>query len=117
MAVLATVDGVQLGQIPLEPLVGRGNVPSQLDAREVACRIVHRLQPGAVDRQRLATEQVELAAQDDEGTEHRLERTPVVTTEVGDGLVVRPQPAQQPDQFKVARASVSRRRLDRTRLR
>jgi hypothetical protein len=103
MAILAAVDGIQLGQVSIDPLVGRGDVPGQLVAGEVASRIVDRLQPGAVHCQQLASEQVELAAQDDEGAEHGFERAPVVATEVGDGLVVRPQPAQQPDQLEVPR--------------
>jgi len=54
--ILATVDGIQLGQIPLKPLVGRRNIPGQLVAGEVASRIVHGLQPRAVHRQQLAPE-------------------------------------------------------------
>lgn len=101
-AILAAVDLVQLGQIALQPRVGRGDLPGQLLAREVAVAAVDRLQPRAVHRQQFAPEQIELAAQDDKGPEHRLEGGSVVAPEVRDGLEVRPQTAQQPDHLQIA---------------
>ena len=52
--------------------------------------------------QQLAPERVELATQYRERAEHRLECGAVVTPEIGDGLEVGPQPAQQPDQLEIA---------------
>ena len=71
-------------------------------SREVAVLVVDRLDPGAVDRQQLPAEQVELPAQQHEFAEHRLESCAVVAPEIGDGLEVRLQVPQQPDHFEVA---------------
>ena len=101
-SLLAAVGVIQLREVFIEPLVGGLDVLVELGFREVALAAVHRLQPRAVHRQQLAPEQVELAAQEHEGAEDRLERGTVVAAEVGDGLEVRPQPAQQPDHLQVA---------------
>ena len=70
--------------------------------REVAARAVHAFDARAVDRHQFAPVKVEFAAKPDEVAEHPPERVPVVAPEVGDRLQVRPEPAQQPDHFKIA---------------
>lgn len=100
---LTAVGIVELRQVFFEPFVSGLDVLVELGLGEVARPAVHRLQPRAVHRQQLAPEQVELATQHHERAEHRLERGAVVAAEVGDGLEVGPQPAQQPDHLQIAR--------------
>lgn len=70
--------------------------------REVAILVVHRLDPGAIDGQKLTAEQVELPAQNDELPEHLAESRPVDPSEIGNGAKVRLQMPEQPDHLDVA---------------
>jgi hypothetical protein len=69
---------------------------------EVSGLVVDRLDARAVHRQELAPEQVELTTQHHELAEYRFEGGTVVTTEVGDGLEVRLEVPQQPDDLDIA---------------
>jgi hypothetical protein len=68
----------------------------------VAARVVDRFELAAVDGHQFGAEQVELAAEEVEVFEEGFEGAAVVLAEVGDGLEVRAQTAQQPDHFEVA---------------
>ena len=72
--------------------------------REVPVLVVDRLDARAVDRQQLAAEQIETPAQDHELPENLLERGAIGAPEIGDGLEVRLQRPQQPDDLDVAMA-------------
>ena len=74
----------------------------QGSAREVLVLVVDRLDAGAVHRQKLTTEEVELAAMDDELTEHLPESRSVHPPETGDGTKIRLEMSQQPDDLDVA---------------
>jgi hypothetical protein len=69
---------------------------------EVAILVVHRLDAGSIDGQKLSSEQIELPAQDDELPEHLPESRPVHTAEIGDSAEVRLQVPQQPDHLDIA---------------
>ncbi len=60
-------------QIVIELGVGKFDELGQGRAGEVAVLVVDRLDPGAVDRQQLPAEQIQLAAQQHELAEHRAE--------------------------------------------
>ena len=93
---------VHLAQVAVRALVGLLQLPFELGAREVAARVVHALDAGAIDRHQLAAVEVEFAAKPDEVAKHLPERVPVVAPEVRDRLEVGLEPAQQPDHFKIA---------------
>jgi hypothetical protein len=57
---------------------------------------------GSVDRQQLATIEIEPSAQQHELAEHRFEGDAIVASEVGERLEVGLQAAKQPDDFDVA---------------
>jgi transposase len=69
---------------------------------EVAVLVVDRLDARTVKRHELAPEQVELAAHLNEFPKYRLEGGTVVPAEIGDGLEVRLQVPQQPDDLDIA---------------
>ena len=87
-----------------QPLVGRLDELLQRIAGEIAILVVDRLDAGPVHRQQFASEQVEPPAQQHELAEHRFEGGAIVGAEVGDGLEVRLQRPQQPDDLDVAMA-------------
>ena len=60
-------------EVVLQPLVGGTDERAQRRAGEVAVLVVDRLDAGSVDRQQLATVQVEPSAQQHELAEHRFE--------------------------------------------
>ncbi len=74
----------------------------QRRAGEIAVLVVHRLDPGAVDREQFAAKQIQLTAEQHELAEDRAEGVAVVAAEVGDGLEVGLQVPQQPDHLDVA---------------
>jgi hypothetical protein len=69
---------------------------------KVAVLVVDRLDAGSVDRQQLATVEVEPAAQQHELAEHRFEGAAIVASEVRDRLEVGLEAAQQPDDLDIA---------------
>src|ERR1700729_879627 len=71
-------------------------------AGEVAILVVDRLDAGSIDGEQLATVAIEPLAQQHELTKHGAERRAIVAPEVGDGLEVGPETAQQPDDLDVA---------------
>ena len=89
-------------EIVLQSLVGRTDERAQRRAGEVAILVVDRLDARPVDRQQLAAVKVEPAAQQHELAEHRFEGGAIVAPEVGDGLEVGLQAAQQPDDLDIA---------------
>src|SRR6266496_527545 len=64
---------------------------------------VLRLDLGRINRHQFSAKKLQLAAQQDKFTAHRLDRFAIVAAKVSDGFEVRPQFAQQPDQFQIAR--------------
>jgi hypothetical protein len=64
--------------------------------------LLTRLDAGSVDRQQLAAIEVEPSAQQHELAEDGAKRRPIVAPKVGDGLEVRFQSPQQPDDLDVA---------------
>jgi hypothetical protein len=66
--------------------------------------VVHRLELAAVDRDRVAIEQVQVPAERDEAGADLADGRAVVASEVGDRLEVRREPARQPDQLEIAPA-------------
>ena len=87
-----------------QPLVGRLDEFLQRIAGEIAILVVDRLDARPVHRQQFAPEQVEPLAQQRELAKHRFEGGAVVGAEIGDGLEVRLQRPQQPDDLDVAMA-------------
>src|SRR5437762_1835435 len=77
--------------------------PFELGLAVIAALGVLRLDLGRINRYQLPAEKLQLAAQQDKFTAHRLDRLSVVAPEVRDGFEIRSQLAQQPDQFQVAR--------------
>jgi hypothetical protein len=88
-------------EVVFQPLVGAADELSQRRAGEVAI-LVDRLDAGSVDRQQLAAVQVETSAQQYELAEHGAKRRAIVAPEIGDGLEVRFQSPQQPEDLDVA---------------
>src|SRR5208337_5265512 len=74
----------------------------QRPRREVAVFVVDRLDARAIDRQQLAPEQIKPPAQDHEFPKNLFEGGAIVAPEIGDGLKVRLQAPQQPDDLNVA---------------
>ena len=64
--------------------------------------VVDRLDARAINRQQLAPKQIKPPAQDHEILENLLKRGAIVAPEIGDGLEVRLQAPQQPDDLNVA---------------
>ena len=89
-------------EVVLQPLVGGADERSQRRAGEVAILVVDRLDPGSVDRQQFAAEEVEPPAQQHELAEHRFEGAAIVAPEVGDRLEIRLEAPQQPDDLDIA---------------
>ena len=89
-------------EVVFQPLVGAADELSQRRAGEVAILVVDRLDAGSVDRQQLAAVQVEASAQQYELAEHGAKRRAIVAPEIGDGLEVRFQSPQQPEDLDVA---------------
>jgi hypothetical protein len=89
-------------EVVLQPLVGCTDECAQRRAGEVAVLVVDRLDAGSVDRQQLATIEVEPPAQQHELAEHRFEGAAIVAPEIGDRLEIRPQALQEPDHLDVA---------------
>ena len=89
-------------EVVFQPLVGAADELSQRRAGEVAILVVDRLDVNSVDRQQLAAVQVEAPAQQYELAEHGAKRRAIVAPEIGDGLEVRFQSPQQPDDLDVA---------------
>ncbi len=89
-------------QIIFQLLVGGLDEFSQRSRREVPILVVDRLDARAVNRQQFASEQIEIPAQDHELPKNLLERGAIVAPEIGDGLEVRLQTPQQPDDLYVA---------------
>jgi hypothetical protein len=87
-----------------QSLVGLLDELPQRIAGEIAILVVDRLDARPVHRQQFAPEQVEPLAQQRELAKHRFERGPIVGSEIGDGLEVRLQRPQQPDDLDVAMA-------------
>ncbi len=87
-----------------QPLVGLLDEFLQRIASEIAILVVDRLDARPVHRQEFAPEQVEPLAQQRELAKHRFERGAIVGAEIGDGLEVRLQRPQQPDDLDVAMA-------------
>src|SRR3984893_2758388 len=90
---------VQPPQIVGQPPVGRADEILQRVPREVAILVVDRLDPGSVHRQQLASVEVKPPAKQRELTEHGPEGCAIVAPKVGDGLEVRLQAPEQPDQL------------------
>ncbi len=89
-------------EVIVELGIGQFDKPGQRGAGEVAVLVVDRLDAGAIHRQQFATEQIQLTAQQHELPKDRAERFAVTAAEIGDGLVVRLQVTQQPNDFDVA---------------
>src|SRR3954447_21398363 len=88
-------------QVVLELGVGKTDELRQGGARKVTILVVDSLDPGAVDGEQLLTEQVQLAAQQDELAEYRAEGLMVDPAEIRYGLEVGLQMPQQPDHFDI----------------
>ena len=84
-------------QIFVQTLVRRANEFFQRVAGKVAVLVVDRLDARAIHCQQLAAEQIETPAQQHELSENLFERGAIVAPEIGDGLEVRLQGPQQPD--------------------
>ncbi len=89
-------------QIILQLLVGGLDEFLQRPRREVPVFVVDRLDARAINRQQLAPKQIKPPAQDHEIPENLFERGAIVAPEIGDGLEVRLQAPQQPDDLNVA---------------
>ena len=87
-----------------QPLVGRLDEFLQRIASEITILVVDRLDARPVHRQQFAPEQVEPLAQQRKLAKHRFEGGAIVGAEIGDGLEVRLQRPQQPDDLDVAMA-------------
>ena len=84
-------------QIIFQLLVDDRDEFSQRSRREVPVLVVDCLDARAVNGQQLAPEQIKPPAQDHELPENLLERGAIIAPEIGDGLEVRLQGSQQPD--------------------
>ena len=102
VAALGGIALVEPLKIIVELGVGEFDELGQRRAGEIAILVVDRLDPRAVHRQQLSTEQVQLPAQQHELAEHRAEGVAVVAAEIGDGLEVGLQVTQQPDHLDIA---------------
>jgi hypothetical protein len=71
----------------------------------------------AIYRHQFSAEQVQVSTQRDELLAHRGKWRAVAGAEIGDSLEVRPKIARQPPNLTLRLASISSRRLDRTRFR
>ena len=89
-------------EIFVEALVHRLDELRQRVLCKVAILVVDRFYPRPIHGQKLAPEQIELAAEHNELTKHSAESLAIVCAEIGDGLEVRLQGTQQPDDFDVA---------------
>src|SRR4029077_8208826 len=89
-------------QIILQLLVGGLDEFLQRPRREVPVFVVDRLDARAINRQQLAPKQIKPPAQDHEIPENLFKRGAIVAPEIGDGLEVRLQAPQQPDDLNVA---------------
>ena len=99
---LLPVGAVQLVQIARNARLDLRHPPRHLGPREVPVPAVDRLELTAIDRHARLGEQPELPAQRDEPGADLADRTAVVLAEVGDRLVIRRQPADQPHHFHIA---------------
>ena len=93
---------IQLLEILRHALVTLGHRHGELGFGEVALPAVHGLDPRAVNRDQLTSEQIELPAQHHKFPEYLTKRRPVVAPEIRDRLEVWRQAAQQPDHFEIA---------------
>jgi hypothetical protein len=91
-------------QVIVELGIGEFDELRQRGAGEVAVLVVDRFDPGAIDREQFPAKQVQLTAEQHELAEDRAEGVAVVAAEIGDGLKVGPEVAQQPDHLDVAMA-------------
>jgi hypothetical protein len=89
-------------QIILQLPVGGLDEFLQRPRREVPVFVVDRLDARAINRQQLAPEQIKPPAQYHELPENLFECGAIVAPEIGDGLEVRLQAPQQPDDLDVA---------------
>ena len=99
---LAGIAPVQTLQVIVKLGVGEFDELGQRCAGEVAILVVDRLDPRAVHCQQLATEQIQLLAEQHELTEHWAEGLAVIAAEISDGLEVGLQVTQQPDDLDIA---------------
>ena len=88
-------------EVVFQPIVGAADDLSQRRAGEVAILVVDRLDAGSLDRQQLAAVQVEASAQQYE-LRNTARNAARLSPEIGDGLEVRFQSPQQPEDLDVA---------------
>lgn len=75
-----------------------------LSALKVVVAAVHRAELAAVNGQQFTAEEIELAAEENELAMNRLERFEIILPEIGDGLEVGSEFAEEPDDFDIAMA-------------
>lgn len=96
------IGGIELPEIAVDLGVDLGERGAQLRRAEIAPLAVDRPELAAVDGDQFATEQFQFPTHQRELATDRAQRGEVVLAEIGDGLEVGPQLAQQPQQFDVA---------------
>ncbi len=99
---LLPVSRVELAQIPRHAILKLRTPPLHLCTREVFVPIVDCLELAAVDSDTCSGEKTHLAAELDKTRAHLAKRATIVLAEIGNRLVVRDQPAQQPHHFEIA---------------
>jgi len=99
LRLIAVVEIVEVG---IDLLVEILELPLELALGDVAGAVVGGLELAAVDGDELAAKQVEVAAEQDEGAADLADGFAIVFAKVGDGLEVRGELAQEPNQLQVA---------------
>jgi hypothetical protein len=99
---LLPVGRVKLAQISRHALLKLRTPPLHLRAREVLVVVVDCLELAAVDGDARRGEKTHLAAELDKARAHLAKGATIVLAKIGNRLVVRDQPTQQPHDFDVA---------------
>lgn len=93
---------VELAQITRDARLQLGAPPLHLCTREVLVPVVHSFELAAVDSDARRGEKTYLATEFDNTRAHLAKSATIVLAEIGNRLVVRDQPTQQPHNFDVA---------------
>ena len=98
------VRGIEPLEVLRDPPIERRLLPQQPLAAQHRLAARHRLELRAIDRQPLAADQPLAAAEAHERRRHGAQRRALAAAELGDRLVIRGQPVEQPHQLDVALA-------------
>jgi hypothetical protein len=99
---LLQIGRVELSEVTRDTLFKLCLAPLDLTLREVLVPRVHRLELRTVDGDARFGQQSESAAEIDEARTDLFDGRTVVLAEIGAGLIVRPEPLEEPDHFQIA---------------